>query len=368
MSINLSSGNSATGSASNGDIYELDIRVSALEDQMLTTYKTAAPIPATALANGNITNEEFSTLDGIKTINNSTIQKQIDDLNAALSATPGASSGQISQAEYLTLDGIRTDGNWTIQGQFDYIYELIAGIEALLGSGAITEAEFLTLNGIKLTTNNDNNLTIQKQLNDLASRCTALEGGGGGANSGNGNVPIGTILPYGRDISDVTGRSPPTGYLRCIGQKVEIATYQALYDVIGDTYLYGRESQTKVVETKKYFFIPDLSGLFIRGEGGHSLISGCTGAAPGVCQDDKTQKHYHSYNMPDDELVILSSVAGGSNRNVWEATYSTNNSFSTGQQHSAYYLDNTPIPGSTGVSDSNETRPKNISLCYIIKF
>jgi microcystin-dependent protein len=359
MSISVSYGNSSTGSTSSANTYELELRVSALEDQMVTTYKVGEPIPATAIASGVITNEEFLTLDGIKTTSSSTIQKQIDAINTQLSSSPGTSNGPISEAEYLTLDGINTANGSTIQLQINTINTELGRLNTLLGSGSIVQAEFTTLDGIST------NKTIQFQLNTLSNRCSQLEDHG---SSSTGNVPTGTIFTYGGDISDTSGNSAPAGYLRCIGQKVKIADYQSLFNIIGDTYLYGRTSQTSSGGTRQFFFIPDFSGVFIRGEGGHTVFDNCTGLKPGQFQHDKTQKHAHTYNMPADTKTLTNYGGGTQSSTVWDNNYSTDGRFTTSNSHDAYYNDYTPVAESGGFTlDANETRPKNISLCYIIK-
>lgn len=63
-------------------------------------------------------------------------------------------------------------------------------------------------------------------------------------------VPPGTILHY-------AGREIPANYLECNGQAVDKNVYPNLFDAIG--YIYGGE--------ERYFNVPDLQNIFIRGYG-----------------------------------------------------------------------------------------------------
>ena len=71
-----------------------------------------------------------------------------------------------------------------------------------------------------------------------------------GALSGNGSVPVGTILDY-------AGSSAPKYWYLCYGQAVSRTTYSALFAIIGTTYGSGDGSTT--------FNLPDLRGTAIFG-------------------------------------------------------------------------------------------------------
>lgn len=96
-------------------------------------------------------------------------------------------------------------------------------------------------------------------------------------------MPVGAVIPY-------TGSSAPTGFLICDGSEIAIASYGALYAIIGTTY--GSGSGT--------FKIPDLRGLIPVGlkstdtafdtlgeTGGASTIT-LTGAQSGVAAHGHT--------------------------------------------------------------------------------
>ena len=67
-------------------------------------------------------------------------------------------------------------------------------------------------------------------------------------------VPVGSIQIF-------AGSSAPDGYLLCQGQAISKSTYNLLWDLIGNTYLNGRQGGTP------NFYLPDLRGVFIRGAG-----------------------------------------------------------------------------------------------------
>ena len=87
------------------------------------------------------------------------------------------------------------------------------------------------------------------------------------------------IMPTG-SILDYAGTSAPSGWLLCYGQSLDASAnpeYQALYDVIGNTY--GGSSNTN-------FVVPDLRGRVVAGQddmGGTSAnrLTGATGSVDG---------------------------------------------------------------------------------------
>jgi len=145
-------------------------------------------------------------------------------------------------------------------------------------------------------------------------------------------VPAGTIITFAANAS-------PNGWLECDGTAVSRTTYLVLYNTIGTTYGSGDGSTT--------FNLPDLRGYFIRGwDHGKGLDSG---RAFATVQNDSLKDHTHG--MPN-------MVAGyyGPGRDVG----------SGGGSISAlgYYTTAVSAPNDAGV----ETRPKNISMMYCIKY
>jgi microcystin-dependent protein len=317
--------------ASSQNNQDVNIRLNALEDEMLTTYKNTASIPATAIANFTISDTEFQYLNGAT----SNIQGQINQIKETITANPGSNTGPISEAEYLTLDGSLT--NTTLQAQINAINSTIGNINLTIGSGAITANEFLTLDNINTT------LTIQAQLNSLSARISALQ-----PTSTSSSVPVGSILFYGAD--DI-----PSGYLRCDGSQISYETYAALYDKI--RFIYTPENGSR--ESGK-FYLPDLRGLFVRGSGRSGLhltnnnpfnIQWVEGTSVGGYQGDSNKKHTHEYEQPDD-----TTKAQGTNSSIGDVTVLR--SASSGGSATL----------ETTNSGNDETRPHNMSLWYIIKY
>lgn len=78
------------------------------------------------------------------------------------------------------------------------------------------------------------------------------------------NAALPGIVPTGV-ISQFAGSSAPTGYLLCTGQQVAIASYPALYSVIGTTY--GALTNGSGASGTTHFRLPDLRGRIPLGSG-----------------------------------------------------------------------------------------------------
>ena len=162
---------------------------------------------------------------------------------------------------------------------------------------------------------------------------------------GFGLVPTGAIMMWPATIPEY-----PAGWLPCNGDKLNQADYSNLYKAIGNTY------STNGVDASE-FCLPDLRGYFVRGwdpRGASGLdpdyasrtnVSGDTfeeGAGfVGTMQGDEFKSHYHSYTAPS----VCSSASKGNHQN--------------------YYCSG---GSSTSWAGGNETRPKNISMMFIIKY
>lgn len=130
--------------------------------------------------------------------------------------------------------------------------------------------------------------------------------------------------------------SVPTNFLKCNGAGLDTTTYKKLFDVIG--YTFGGSGST--------FNLPDLRGLFPRvlDEGkGYDV-----GRAIGSYQADGYAQHTHTYND-----------AIGNHYMTAEMPYGSDSS----------------LPGSDASvatincnADGTETRPKNYSVIYCIKY
>ncbi len=159
-------------------------------------------------------------------------------------------------------------------------------------------------------------------------------------------IPTGSIQPFG----GVSGLLP-AGWLLCDGSAVSRAVYSDLFAIIGENFGAGDGVTT--------FHLPDLRGRFVRGTDNGagndpdaavrtaSNIGGNTGDAVGSVQNDNIIDHQHS-------LSYQTGAGNGNNITTSSGFYNGN---STGI--------------SLGLTDNfggSETRPKNISVNYIIKY
>ena len=185
-------------------------------------------------------------------------------------------------------------------------------------------------------------------------------------NSGNG-VPVGTIIAYGANLD----AGAPVGWELCNGtpQSTSDPKYANLFKAIG--YSWGKNPGNGT------FYLPFLNGIFLRGRANgwsnydpdlasRTYIDGASyGDNVGSYQTDEIKKHDH-YQF----------VAGSSstyNTTAIQTTSPTNNFNFVADTRANYFInsDNTPgtranvYPGS--FSGGNESRPKNVSVQYIIK-
>jgi len=143
-----------------------------------------------------------------------------------------------------------------------------------------------------------------------------------------GFTPIGGIIMFAQS----TGFS--SEYLICNGQEVSRATYPDLYALLGNTF---------GLVTAENFFLPDLVGQFVRGYDS----AGDVEEVPrefGTKQEDEVGPHLHDY----------------------QRYYSVNDNNFDGPKGSADNKDQYHTK-KTANSTGFETRPKNVSLLYLIK-
>jgi len=167
----------------------------------------------------------------------------------------------------------------------------------------------------------------------------------------------------------------PAGYLECNGAAVSRTTYSALFAVIGTTYGSGNGSST--------FNLPDLRGEFIRGyDNGRGVDSGRGMNNP---QGSANQSHNHSYgnngitvsganhkhNIRGFSLqpsIANVGITLGSGQG-YQIGYRTNDNVLTGD--AVKFSGNLTMTGTVGITinntGGNESRPRNISMMYIIR-
>ena len=168
----------------------------------------------------------------------------------------------------------------------------------------------------------------------------------------------------------------PSGYLECNGQTVSRTTYSALFAAIGTQYGAGNGSTT--------FGIPDLRGEFVRGVDRGRNVD--TGRSIGSSQAAAFGQHNHAVDLTTSNKSLTGNVSRisqsyrvdggatgvfskGSNGNA--RLFGNNGgeaqcgSFNMDASHDHTVTGNTDNAGST--SNSNETRPRNVAMMYIIK-
>ena len=162
-------------------------------------------------------------------------------------------------------------------------------------------------------------------------------------------VPTGVILPYGAS-------SAPTGFLICNGNAENRSTYSALFAVIGTSFGAGNGSST--------FNLPDCRGKFLRGfdngAGNDPDASSRTGGdAVGSTQGHAFAAHTHAVNYSDlnpSGTTSVDTANEGWPYNAGGDSWANQGETDTGRSVTTV---------STG---SNETRPINVAVQYIIKY
>lgn len=164
------------------------------------------------------------------------------------------------------------------------------------------------------------------------------------------SVPVGTVVAF-------AGNNIPTGWLICDGTIKNQNQYSPLYNSLGTIWGSGDGSPGS-------FNLPDMRGMFLRGvdyDANNDIDKdsrtpqhngGQSGNKVGSVQNDEFKKHNHKANMklgaePTNGGARAGSAAGshGMRTPTWESD---------------------GLVQITGIS--NETRPKNVYVIYIIKY
>ena len=180
-----------------------------------------------------------------------------------------------------------------------------------------------------------------------------------------GNVPAGTILPFGGDVDKI-----PEGWLLCDGSPYSGYEFPDLFDVIGMNF--GSVGGT-------VFNVPDLRGMFLRGVDsgeGHDpnrtdrtalKPGGNTGDNIGSMQTDALQGHRHYIVTPSGtpRTQLNSHVSNASGYYFQDNNITQGN---TDDCKGTFYIGD-PLTSEYGnIRISTETRPKNVYVHYIIKY
>jgi microcystin-dependent protein len=168
-----------------------------------------------------------------------------------------------------------------------------------------------------------------------------------------GSVPPGVVFAY-------AGATAPAGYLLCDGTAISRTTYAALFAAISTNHGSGDGSTT--------FNLPDHRGRFLRGVTGVATTDpdasgrtamasgGLTGNNVGSVQGHAYQTHTHTSSLTDGATQVRTVNGSGTAAGA-----------STGTGNANLTIANASPSGGTSQASSNETRPVNAYVNYIIK-
>ncbi len=159
------------------------------------------------------------------------------------------------------------------------------------------------------------------------------------------------------------GVTPPTGWLLCNGQTVSRTTYANLFAIIGTAYGAGDGSIT--------FHMPDFRGRFARGldigAGNDTDAAGRTASNAGgntgdnveILKGDALGSHLH--------LTVSSTPSNGGLNGSNQVSYRGVSGSNSGN-YNLYGTGSVANWGRSSAAGGNETRPKNLSVNYMIKY
>ena len=169
----------------------------------------------------------------------------------------------------------------------------------------------------------------------------------------------------------------PIGWLLCNGQLVSKTTYADLFAVIGYTYT------LLIAPTTGNFYLPDFTGLYVRGKGLSTTHPGVLPLGQDAIVTSNTTLGQYQMSSPGDHKHFLQTV----NTNTQETTGTSTvvsgvtglagltlthkvvsngvvtTTSSTGSGDTTIYTQDT-----WGTIQASECRPNNISMNYIIKY
>ena len=169
-------------------------------------------------------------------------------------------------------------------------------------------------------------------------------------------VPPGTIISYGGDSAVFGGFSAPGGYLLCSGQQVLQSNYPRLYRALDKLW-----TPTGSTPDDGYFFIPLLVGgaaPFLRGRNGIDPV-GTYQADTFASHTHIDSGHSHAFTLPSPYSTFYLGSPG-----VPRPQYVPTGSGDIGLGFPTINNGQANIQPNGGA----ETRPKNFSVNYIIKY
>jgi len=125
-----------------------------------------------------------------------------------------------------------------------------------------------------------------------------------GLECGDMNIPIGSIVQFG-------GSTAPTNWLLCNGQKITVADYPDLYEVIGNSYVSGS------FIPGQEFYLPDFRGRVPVGFKTSDTEFGALGDKGGEKTHTLTTNEMpsHSHTPTINGVAVYSGATGGSGAN-----------------------------------------------------
>jgi len=248
---------------------------------------------------------------------------------------------------FLPLSGGTVSGTLTVGGTSNL---QVVNASSISATGAITASGLITGDGVNAGGKKVTNVLTPVASTDAANK-GYVDAGLGGATA----PPVGSIIMWPSAVS------PGANWLTCNGAAVSRTTYASLFTVLSTLYGSGDGSTT--------FNLPDYRGIFPRG-----LDSGKgydTARALGTYQADALQ-NIVGYLGVDDRICNGGAAAGAftassatttAGRAAGAPNIDTTAEGGDGTNHYAQFS----ASNSVGTRTADETRPKNVSVVFVIR-
>ena len=233
------------------------------------------------------------------------------------------------------------------------------------GSGAnLTGITSTALPSTLLYNNTTQTITGANTFSNVANSFTGTFTGSGSGltltNLPTNTSPVGTIVMF-------ASNTIPTGWILCDGSLVSSTTFSALFAIIGYTYTLG------TTPTTGNFYLPNFIGLFTRGAGSNTYVATSSATTLGQVQAHQVNQHSHTLVSVNTDTqgtttstLVVDNVGGALGLSSTHTSVSNPVVTTTATNGTGRTDYNTYTPG--GVIQSNENRPNNISMNYIIKW
>ncbi|MDJ0863180.1 MAG: phage tail protein [Gammaproteobacteria bacterium] len=256
-----------------------------------------------------------------------------------------------------------------------YLVKWVAGLVAIVGLSTIASVFVAGARGVQSATE-----AIARNPASVAEKLLARPEFVQAVSGFIPTPPIGSVIGYTGSI--VAPVEIPDGWLPCDGRGLARSNYTDLFKVIGTWYGDG------LGEFGKDFNLPDYRGLFLRGvddpdgpvglpaanrdlQAGlrqHPRTGATVGGVVGSVQDDQLQSHLHldeghSHQLKTPKRVAKDDDQADDKKSIWSVDHQRTYRTTTGKARLS-----DPEKSSHGiVRHGPETRPKNISVVWIIR-